>query len=66
MFDILSTIGLTASASLVIGFMAYAMAETPRGRPGSSGPSPRPSRAPIPPRRIRTGYRPTGWRAAWS
>jgi hypothetical protein len=32
MFDILSTIGLTASASLVIGFLAYAMAETPRGR----------------------------------
>ncbi|HEY1863471.1 MAG TPA: hypothetical protein VGG77_07245 [Roseiarcus sp.] len=32
MFDILSTIGLTASASIVIGFLAYAMAETPRGR----------------------------------
>jgi hypothetical protein len=32
MFDILSTIGLTASASLVIGFLAYAMAETSRGR----------------------------------
>ena len=29
---ILSTIGLTASASLVIGFLAYTMAETPRGR----------------------------------
>jgi hypothetical protein len=32
MFDIISTIGLTASASLVIAFLAYAMAETPRGR----------------------------------
>jgi hypothetical protein len=32
MFEILSTIGLTASASLVIAFLAYAMAETPRGR----------------------------------
>ena len=32
MFDILSTIGLTASASLVIGFLAYAMAESPSGR----------------------------------
>jgi hypothetical protein len=32
MFDILSTIGLTVSASLVVGFLAYAMAETPRGR----------------------------------
>ncbi len=32
MFEILSTIGLTASASLVIGFLAYTMAETPRGR----------------------------------
>jgi hypothetical protein len=32
MFDILSTIGLTASASLIISFLAYAMAETPRGR----------------------------------
>ena len=32
MFEILSTIGLTASASLVIGFLAYAMAVTPRGR----------------------------------
>ena len=32
MFEILSTIGLTASASIVIGFLAYAMAETPRGR----------------------------------
>jgi hypothetical protein len=32
MFDMLSTIGLTASASLIISFLAYAMAETPRGR----------------------------------
>jgi hypothetical protein len=32
MFETLSTIGLTASASLVIGFLAYTMAETPRGR----------------------------------
>jgi hypothetical protein len=32
MFAILSTIGLTVSASLVIGFLAYSMAETPRGR----------------------------------
>ena len=32
MFDILSTIGLTASASLVIAFLAYAMAESPSGR----------------------------------
>jgi hypothetical protein len=32
MFDILSTIGLTASASLVITFLAYAMAESPSGR----------------------------------
>jgi len=32
MFDILSTIGLTASASLIISFLAYAMAETLRGR----------------------------------
>ena len=32
MFEILSTIELTVSASLVIGFLAYAMAETPRGR----------------------------------
>jgi hypothetical protein len=32
MFEILSTIGLTASASLVIGFLAYAMAVTPHGR----------------------------------
>jgi hypothetical protein len=32
MFEILSTIGLTASAAIVIGFLAYAMAETPRGR----------------------------------
>jgi len=32
MLEVLSTIGLTACASLVIGFLAYAMAETPRGR----------------------------------
>jgi len=32
MFDILSTIGLTASTSLIISFLAYAMAETLRGR----------------------------------
>jgi hypothetical protein len=32
MFETLSTIGLTASASLVVAFLAYAMAETPRGR----------------------------------
>jgi hypothetical protein len=32
MLEILSTIGLTASAAIVIGFLAYAMAETPRGR----------------------------------
>ncbi len=32
MFEILSTIGLTASASLVIGSLAYAMAESPSGR----------------------------------
>jgi hypothetical protein len=32
MFDIVSTIGLTASASLVVAFLAHAMAETPRGR----------------------------------
>lgn len=32
MFEILSTIGLTVSAAIVIGFLAYAMAETPRGR----------------------------------
>jgi hypothetical protein len=32
MFDILSTIGLTASASLVIAFLAYAMAGSPSGR----------------------------------
>ena len=32
MFEILSTIGLTASAAIVIGFLAYAMADTPRGR----------------------------------
>jgi hypothetical protein len=32
MFDILSTIGLTASASLIVAFLAYAMAESPSGR----------------------------------
>ena len=32
MFEILSTIGLTASAAIVIGSLAHAMAETPRGR----------------------------------
>ncbi len=32
MLEVLSTIGLTASASLVIGLLAYAMAQTPRGR----------------------------------
>jgi hypothetical protein len=32
MVETLSAIGLTASASLVIGFLAYTMAETPRGR----------------------------------
>jgi hypothetical protein len=32
MFEILSTIGLTLSAALVIGFLAHAMAERPRGR----------------------------------
>ena len=32
MLEVLSTIGLTASAAIVIGFLAYAMAETPRGR----------------------------------
>ena len=32
MFEILSTVGLTASASLIIGFLAYSMAETPPGR----------------------------------
>ncbi|HEV7479457.1 MAG TPA: hypothetical protein VGO05_04140, partial [Roseiarcus sp.] len=32
MFEILSTIGLTVSAAIVIGFLAHAMAETPRGR----------------------------------
>ena len=30
MLEILSTIGLTASALIVIGFLSYAMAETPR------------------------------------
>jgi hypothetical protein len=32
MFEILSTIGLSASAAIVIGFLAYAMAENPPGR----------------------------------
>jgi hypothetical protein len=32
MFEVQSTIGLTASAAIVIGFLAYEMAETPRGR----------------------------------
>ena len=32
MLEVLSTIGLTASAAIVIGYLAYAMAETPRGR----------------------------------
>src|ERR1700684_3216803 len=32
MLEVLSTIGLTACASLVIGFLAYARAGTPRGR----------------------------------
>jgi hypothetical protein len=32
MLEVLSTIGLTACAALIIGFLAYAMAETPRGR----------------------------------
>jgi hypothetical protein len=32
MLEALSAIGLTASAAIVIGFLAYAMAETPRGR----------------------------------
>ncbi len=32
MFETLSTIAVTAGASLVIAFLAYAMAETPRGR----------------------------------
>ena len=32
MLEVLSTIGLTASAAIVIGFLAYAMAETPPGR----------------------------------
>src|ERR1700733_13640442 len=32
MLEVLSTIGLTASAAIVIGCLAYAMAETPRGR----------------------------------
>ena len=32
MFEILSTVVLTVSASLVIGFLAYAMAKTTRGR----------------------------------
>ncbi len=37
MFEILSTIGLTASAAIVIGFLAYAMADTPRGRLTAAG-----------------------------
>jgi hypothetical protein len=32
MFEILSTIGLTVSASLVIGFLSCSMADTPRER----------------------------------
>jgi hypothetical protein len=32
MLEVLSTTGLTASAAIVIGFLAYAMAETPPGR----------------------------------
>jgi hypothetical protein len=32
MFEILSTVGLTVSASLIIGFLAYSMAETLPGR----------------------------------
>ena len=32
MFEILSTVGLTVSASLIIGFLAYSMAGTPPGR----------------------------------
>src|SRR3984957_12923778 len=32
MLEILSTIALAASAAIVVGFLAYAMAETPRGR----------------------------------
>jgi hypothetical protein len=32
MFEILSTMGLTASAAIVIAFLAHAMAEGPRGR----------------------------------
>jgi hypothetical protein len=32
MFEILSTIGLTVSASIAVSFLALAMAETPRGR----------------------------------
>jgi len=37
MFDMLSTIALTASASAVIGFLAYAMAERLRGRLAAAG-----------------------------
>ena len=37
MFEILSTIGLTASASLVIAFLAHAMAERPRDARSHSG-----------------------------
>ena len=32
MLEVLSTTGLTASAAIVIGFLAYAMAEPPPGR----------------------------------
>ncbi len=32
MLEVLSTMGLTVSALLVMGFLTYAMAETPRGR----------------------------------
>src|ERR1700677_3344801 len=37
MLEVLSTIGLTACASLVIGFLAYEMAGTPRGRSTVAG-----------------------------
>ena len=32
MFDILSTVELTVSASIAVGFLSWAMAETARGR----------------------------------
>ena len=32
MLEVLSTIGLTGSAAIIISFLAFAMAETPRGR----------------------------------